>query len=108
MKKIWLILPMFLSSISYAQTVSNPFGNSSDVSITTSNKTANMPQIIQSPSLHKNNINNDTQTCNNVWINKNTHIYHTQNDKWYGKTKNGIYMCEEQAISDGFRKAKRS
>ena len=38
-----------------------------------------------------------------VWVNTKTHVYHTQGSRWYGKTKGGKYMTEQQAIQEGDR-----
>lgn len=40
-----------------------------------------------------------------VWVNLDTHVYHKQGDRWYGKTKNGKYMSEADAVQAGFRPA---
>jgi len=42
-----------------------------------------------------------------VWVNLDSKIYHRQGDRWYGKTKNGKYMSEQDAIAAGYRAAKR-
>jgi DNA uptake protein ComE-like DNA-binding protein len=42
-----------------------------------------------------------------VWVNLDTKIYHKEGDRWYGKTKNGKYMSEQDAIAAGYRAAKR-
>lgn len=38
-----------------------------------------------------------------VWVNTDSKIYHKEGDHWYGKTKNGKFMSEEEAIKSGAR-----
>jgi hypothetical protein len=40
-----------------------------------------------------------------VWVNKATRTYHCSTDKWYGKTKNGEYLSEADAKTQGFHAA---
>jgi hypothetical protein len=41
-----------------------------------------------------------------VWVNLETKVYHKEGDRWYGKTKNGKYMTEADAIKAGYRAVK--
>lgn len=41
-----------------------------------------------------------------VWVNMESKIYHKEGDRWYGKTKNGEFMTEADAIKAGARAAK--
>jgi hypothetical protein len=36
-----------------------------------------------------------------VWVNTKSHVYHTADDKYYGKTKVGDYECLSKAIAAG-------
>lgn len=40
-----------------------------------------------------------------VWVNTRTHAFHTQGDKYYGSTKHGKFMCENDAQAAGFHLA---
>lgn len=41
-----------------------------------------------------------------VWVNTETHVYHKEGSRAYGKTKHGKYMSEQEAIQQGYRAAK--
>ena len=41
-----------------------------------------------------------------VWVNTKTGVYHYPGTRWYGNTKNGKYMSEQDAIKEGDRPAK--
>ena len=41
-----------------------------------------------------------------VWVNLDSNVYHVEGDRWYGATKHGKYMWEDQAIREGYRASK--
>jgi hypothetical protein len=41
-----------------------------------------------------------------VWVNTATGLYHKKGSRWYGKTKKGKYMLEEDAMKAGYKPAK--
>jgi hypothetical protein len=41
-----------------------------------------------------------------VWVNLDSGVYHYPQSRYYGKTKNGKYMSESEAIKDGYHAAK--
>jgi hypothetical protein len=41
-----------------------------------------------------------------VWVNTDSHIYHKEGSRYYGKTKQGKYMSEAEAIKEGDRPSK--
>jgi DNA uptake protein ComE-like DNA-binding protein len=43
-----------------------------------------------------------------VWVNTDSKIYHREGDPWYGKTKQGKFMTEQEAIQQGYRASKSS
>ncbi|MGI9115314.1 MAG: hypothetical protein ACR2FX_09835 [Chthoniobacterales bacterium] len=42
-----------------------------------------------------------------MWVNTSTHVYHKESSRFYGRTKEGKYMSEEEAIKEGDRAAAR-
>jgi hypothetical protein len=41
-----------------------------------------------------------------VWANSASHVTHTDHSRWYGKTKQGFYVCQSAAANAGYRAAK--
>jgi hypothetical protein len=42
-----------------------------------------------------------------VWVNTDSHVYHKEGSRYYGKTKQGKYVSEADAIKEGDRPAKK-
>jgi competence protein ComEA len=42
-----------------------------------------------------------------VWVNTDTRVYHFEGDHWYGRTKRGKFMNEQDAIKAGYRASKQ-
>ena len=38
-----------------------------------------------------------------VWLNTRTGIWHEKGMRWYGRTKQGAYVCRKEAAAAGFR-----
>ena len=38
-----------------------------------------------------------------VWLNLPSGIYHFKDERWYGSTKNGAYVCQQEADRAGDR-----
>lgn len=43
-----------------------------------------------------------------VWVNTATGIYHKKGTRYYGKTKEGKYMPEDEAVQAGYKRSKRN
>lgn len=41
-----------------------------------------------------------------VWVNTKSGVFHREGDRWYGKTKEGKYMTEDEAVKAGYRAEK--
>jgi hypothetical protein len=42
-----------------------------------------------------------------VWVNLKSKVYHVEGDRYYGKTKSGEWMTEDEAIKKGYHKSKQ-
>jgi hypothetical protein len=40
-----------------------------------------------------------------VWGNTETHVFHLAGTQYYGKTRNGMYMCQSAAVRGGYRQS---
>lgn len=41
-----------------------------------------------------------------VWVNTKSGVYHSEGDRWYGKTKEGKFMTEADAVKAGYHASK--
>lgn len=51
-------------------------------------------------------VGSDTAKKGDVWVNTESKVYHKEGDRWFGKTKSGKYMNEDDAKAAGYREAK--
>jgi hypothetical protein len=42
-----------------------------------------------------------------VWVKTASAVFHREGDPWYGKTKQGKYMSEDEALRAGYRESKQ-
>jgi hypothetical protein len=63
---------------------------------TPADRTPPAPQAVQAPG----------GGAGQVWVNTETHVYHKEGSKWYGRTKHGKYMTEADAMKEGDHPAK--
>lgn len=40
-----------------------------------------------------------------VWVNQSSGVYHLPGDRWYGRTKHGVYECEKAALLEGDKRS---
>jgi hypothetical protein len=76
-----------------ATAASSPTASASPAKVA---KTLPTPQATQAPG----------GGAGQVWVNSETHVYHKEGSKWYGKTKHGKYLSEQDAIKEGDHAAK--
>jgi hypothetical protein len=38
-----------------------------------------------------------------VWVNTESKVFHREGSRYYGKTKKGKYMSEQEALKEGYR-----
>ncbi len=38
-----------------------------------------------------------------VWVNLPTGVFHFKGQRWYGRTKNGSFVCQKEAVKEGDR-----
>jgi hypothetical protein len=89
------------------QTDSSSTRKSSESKQTPSPAPANTPAA-STPAASKPAATQQTRPANNtgmVWVNTDSGIYHKPGTRYYGKTKQGKYMSEADAIKAGYRAA---
>jgi hypothetical protein len=101
-----------LTSIAAASAVlalSVAFASSQD----TSSKNQTAPSTTQAPASKTASSTTPSATdiaaakaSGKVWVNLDTSIYH-KGGRWYGKTKDGKFMTEDEAKKAGYKAAKR-
>jgi hypothetical protein len=64
------------------------------------------PQTAQSKNVNSAADIAAAKAAHKVWVNLDTGVYH-KGGRWYGKTKNGKFMIEDDAKKAGYKAAKR-
>jgi len=62
-------------------------------------KPASAPAAQQAPPANSNGM---------VWVNTDSGVYHKPGSRYYGKTKQGKYMSEADAIKAGYRASEKN
>jgi hypothetical protein len=80
-----------------------PQTGSPDSQATSSTKSKNAKSESSTPSAPEIEA---AKASHKVWVNLDTGVYHKRG-RWYGKTKNGKFMTEDEARKAGYKAAKR-
>ncbi len=95
MKRLVLVLTLLIAAGVAAAQQNPPTGQPSSAAQTAPSKSANSAaDIAAAKASHK------------VWVNLDTGVYH-KGGRWYGKTKNGKFMTEDDAKKSNYKAAKR-
>lgn len=63
------------------------------------------PQTPNKPSASATEKTPPANSSRMVWVNTDSGVYHKPGSRWYGKTKQGKYMSEADAVKAGYRAA---
>ena len=98
----WIVGLFILSVLMPATAVAKPQTGSDSQT-----NTADKPKSAKSESATPSAAEIDAaKASHKVWVNLDTGIYHKRG-RWYGKTKNGKLMTEDEARKAGYKAAKR-
>lgn len=97
------ITPMVTATASAKKTAS-----SSDSSMSAKKEAKAEKKSKASPMASSDTASHDQGTPGDgkVWVNLDSKVYHRAGDRWYGKTKSGKFMTEDEANKAGYREAK--
>jgi len=87
-----VLAPCVLSAQSTPQSTPSQSSSSTAATTTTKKKSTVQAQTPPSPGM--------------VWVNTDSGVYHKSGSRWYGKTKQGKWMTEQDAQKAGYKAGK--
>lgn len=87
-----VLAPCVLNAQSTPQSTPNQSSSSTAATTTTKKKSTVQAQTPPSPGM--------------VWVNTDSGVYHKSGSRWYGKTKQGKWMTEQDAQKAGYKSGK--
>ena len=108
MKSKWILMTAFAAALSMGVpgTAQSPAAKATDqAKSTTAKPTTEKKAVKASPAPTEQEIA-DAKAKGMVWVNTKSKVYHKDDSRYFGKTKQGKFMTEDDAKKAGFKAAK--